>query len=205
MEEAGDLMSEQSKHVQFQNTNRWDTKQLVTMALMCAISTLFMFVQIPLLPAAPFLTYDPSLVPAMVVGFAYGAGPGVAVGSLAIVIHALITGDWVGALMNFVAALLFVLPAAIAYKKMHTYKGAIIGLVLGVVLATLGSIVSNLTIGVWFWYGSADVILPLMVPAVIPFNLLKTVLNSVLTLVVYKAISNLITPKKEQVKGKVSA
>lgn len=205
MEEAGDLMSEQSKHVQFQNTNRWDTKQLVTMALMCAISTLFMFVQIPLLPAAPFLTYDPSLVPAMVVGFAYGAGPGVAVGSLAIVIHALITGDWVGALMNFVAALLFVLPAALVYSKVRTYKGAIIGLVLGVVCATLGSIASNLTIGVWFWYGSADVILPLMLPAVIPFNLLKTVLNSVLTLVVYKAISNLITPKKEQVKGKVSA
>ena len=197
MKEAGDLMSEQSTHIQFKNTNKWDTKQLVTMALMCAIATLFMFVQIPLLPAAPFLTYDPSFVPAMVVGFAYGAGPGAAVGALAIVIHALITGDWV-------AALLFILPAAILYKKMHTYKGAIIGLILGVVLATLGSIVANLTIGVWFWYGSADVILPLMIPAVIPFNLLKTILNSVLTLVVYKAVSNLITPKKKQVKGRVS-
>ena len=127
MKEAGDLMSEQSTHIQFKNTNKWDTKQLVTMALMCAIATLFMFVQIPLLPAAPFLTYDPSFVPAMVVGFAYGAGPGAAVGALAIVIHALITGDWVGALMNLVAALLFILPAAILYKKMHTYKGAIIG------------------------------------------------------------------------------
>lgn len=204
MEEAGELMSEQSTHVQFQNTNRWDTKQLVTMALMCAISTLFMFLQIPILPAASFLTYDPSLVPAMVVGFAYGAGPGVAVGTLAIVIHALITGDWVGALMNFVATLLFVLPAALVYAKVHTYKGAIIGLVLGIILATVGAIASNLTIGVAFWYGSADVIMPLMLPAVIPFNLIKTVLNSVFTLAVYKAISNLITPKKEQVKGKAS-
>ena len=190
MEEAGDLMSEQSRHVQFQNTNRWDTKQLVTMALMCAISALFMFVQIPLLPAAPFLTYDPSLV---------------AVGSLAIGIHALITGDWVGALMNIVATVFYVLPAALVYKKMHTYKGAILGLALGCVLATLGSLVANLTIGVWFWYGSVDVILPLMLPAVLPFNLLKTILNSVLTLVVYKAISNLITPKKKQVKGRASA
>lgn len=43
-----------------------------------------------------------------------------------------------------------------------------------------------------------------MIPAVIPFNLLKTILNSVLTLVVYKAVSNLITPKKKQVKGRVS-
>ncbi len=99
----------------------------------------------------------------MVVGFAYGAGPGAAVGALAIVIHALITGDWVGALMNLVAALLFILPAAILYKKMHTTK-ARSSAILGVVLATLGSIVANLTIGVWFWYGSADVILPLMIP-----------------------------------------
>ncbi len=204
MEEAGDLMSEQSRHVQFENTNRWDTKQLVTMALMCAISALFMFVQIPILPAAPFLTYDPSLVPAMVVGFAYGAGPGVAVGGLAIVIHALITGDWVGALMNVVATVCFILPAALLYKKMHTYKGAILGLVIGCVLATAGSMVANLTIGVWFWYGSVDVIAPLMLPAVLPFNLLKTILNSVLTLVVYKAISNLITPKKKQVKGRAT-
>ena len=44
----------------------------------------------------------------MVVGIAYGAGHGAAVGALAIVIHALITGDWGGALMNLVAALLFI-------------------------------------------------------------------------------------------------
>ena len=36
----------------------------------------------------------------------------------------------------------------------------------------------------------------------VPFNLIKTVLNSLLTLIVYKAISNLITPKKNQVKGR---
>lgn len=195
-------MSEQSRHIHFQNTNRWSTKQLVTMALMCAVSALFMFVQIPLIPAAPFLTYDPSLVPAMVSGFAYGPGSGIAVGVLAVIIHALTTGDWVGALMNIVACVCFILPAALVYQRKRTYVGAIVGLVLGVVAATLASIVSNLTIGVWFWYGSADVIMPLMIPAVIPFNLAKTVLNSVLTLVVYKAISNLITPQKDQVKGR---
>lgn len=36
------------------NTNRWSTRQLVTMALMCAIAALLSFVQIPILPAAPF-------------------------------------------------------------------------------------------------------------------------------------------------------
>ena len=35
------------------NTNRWSTRQLVTMALMCAVSALFSFVQIPLIRACP--------------------------------------------------------------------------------------------------------------------------------------------------------
>ena len=195
-------MSEQSTHIQFQNTNRWETKQLVTMALMCAIGAIFMYVQIPILPSAPFLSYDPSLVPAMVCGFAYGPVSGLTVGVLAVVIHALTTGDWVGGLMNIVAAIFFILPAALAYKKLHSFRGAVTGLILGIICATAASIVSNLTIGVWFWYGSADAIMPLMLPAVVPFNLIKTVLNSALTLVVYKAISNLITPKKDPVKGR---
>ena len=71
MKEAGDLMSEQSQHIHFENTNRWSTKQLVTMAADVAPwVALFMYVQLPILPSAPFLTYDPSLVPAMVCGFA---------------------------------------------------------------------------------------------------------------------------------------
>ena len=44
--------------------------------------------------------------------------------------------------------------------------------------------------------------MPLILPAVLPFNLIKTVLNSALTLLAYKAVSNLITPKKDQVKGR---
>lgn len=184
------------------NSNIWSTRQLVTMALLAAIGALFSFIQIPLIPAAPFLTYDPSLVPAMIAGFAYGAGPGVAVGCIAAVIHGLILGEWVGTLMNILATLFFVLPAALIYRKKHTLSGAVIGLVVGIVCATLGAVVSNLTVGVWFWYGSVDAILPLLWIAVVPFNLAKAGLNAVFTMIVYKSISNLITPEKDQVKGR---
>lgn len=193
-----------AKPVTLQNTNRWNTRQLVTMALMCAISALFSFAQIPLIPGVTFLTYDPSLVPAMVCGFSFGPGAGFVVGSLAAVIHGLILGEWVGSLMNIVATLCFVVPAALIYRRMHTFKGAVVGLVSGSLCALAGAIAANLTIGVLFWYGSVDAILPLIVPALVPFNLVKTILNSVLTLVVYKAVSNLITPKKSQVKGRKS-
>lgn len=195
-------MSANAKKPQFNNSNRWNTRQLVTMALMCAIASLFSFVQIPLIPGVSFLTYDPSLIPAMVCGFAFGPGAGIAVGSIAAVIHGLILGEWVGSLMNIFATAFFVLPAALLYKRMHTLKGTIAGLVISVITATAGAILVNLTIGVWFYYGSADVIIPLILPALLPFNLVKTILNALLTLVVYKAVSNLITPKKDRVKGR---
>lgn len=196
------MPSPANANLDFQNTNRWSTRQMVTMALMCAISALLQFVQIPLLPAAPFLCYDPSLMPAMVSGFAYGPASGVVIGILASVIHGLITGEWVGALMNSVACVAFVVPAALIYSKMRTLRGAIGGLIVSVACVVLAAIASNLTIGVWFWYGSADAIMPLMLPAVLPFNLIKAALNSVLTVIVYKAVSNMITPKKNQVKGR---
>lgn len=187
------------------NTNRWSTRQLVTMALMCAISALFSFVQIPLIPGLTFLTYDPSLMPAMVCGFAFGPGAGFVVGALAAVIHGLVLGEWVGSMMNIVATLCFIVPAAFVYRRVHTLKGAVAGLVLGSAAAVTGAIIANLTIGVWFWYGSVDAIAPMILPALVPFNLVKTILNSVLTMVVYKAVSNLITPKKDQVKGRPAA
>jgi riboflavin transporter FmnP len=195
-------MSEQSKTVQFQNTNAWDTRQLVTMALMAAIGALLAFVQIPLIPGVTFLTYDPSFVPAMICGFAFGPGAGVAVGSIGVVIYGLIMGDWVGALMNVIMAVCYVLPAALIYRKFHTFKGAIAGFAVSCVTVLIGALIANLTVGVWFWYGSTDVIMPLLLPAVVPFNLAKAILNSVLTMVIYKAVSNLITPKKNQIKGR---
>ena len=188
--------------LEFSNTNAWDTRQLVTMALMCAIAALLSFVLLPLIPGVTFLTYDPSLMPAMVCGFAFGPGAGIAVGAIAAVIHGLILGEWVGSLMNIVATLCFVWPAAAIYRRKRTFKSGIIGLLVGVLAATAGAVVSNLTIGVAFWYGSVDVILPMLLPAILPFNLVKGIVNAILTLIVYKAVSNLITPKKSQVKGR---
>ena len=104
--------------------------------------------------------------------------------------------------MNMVATVCYVLPAAAIYGRVRTYPGALGGLVAGVALATAGSVAANLTIGVAFWYGSVDAIVALILPALVPFNLVKTILNSVLTLGVYKAVSNLITPAKRQVKGR---
>ena len=78
---------------EFTNTNKWDTRQLVTMALMCAIGVLLSFVEFPLLPGVTWLKYDASAMPAMVCGFAFGPAAGLAVGYVGAIIHGILMAD----------------------------------------------------------------------------------------------------------------
>ncbi len=184
------------------NTNRWSTKQLVTMALMCAIAILLSFIEFPILPSASFLKLDVALVPSAVVGFAYGAGPGVLVGIVSAVAHGAITGNWVGCLMNIIATLAFIIPASAIYTRNRTFKGAVIGLVVSTVCFVVVEILANLVIDPTLYGMPFDAVAALVVPAILPFNIIKGVVVSILTALVYKSISNLITPAKDQVKGR---
>ena len=187
---------------QIQSSNRWSTKQLVTMALMCAIAILLSFVEFPIFPAASFLKLDISFVPSAVVGFAYGAGPGALVGIACAAAHAAITGNWVGCLMNIIAVCAFVIPASVIYRRNRTFKGAMIGLVVSIVCLVVAAIAANLAIDPLFYGMPFDAVAGLVVPAILPFNIIKGIVISALTSIVYKSISNLITPVKDQVKGR---
>lgn len=184
-----------------QNDNRWGTKQLVVMALMCALALLLSFVSFPIFPAASFLKLDISLVPSTAVGLAYGAGPGLLVGLACAVAHAAITGNWLGCVMSCIVALTYIVPASLIYKSNHTLKGAIIALVVATVCLTVGIIIANLIIDPWFYGMPFDAVAALVLPAILPFNIIKGILVSVLTMLVYKTISNFITPLKQQKQG----
>jgi riboflavin transporter FmnP len=186
----------------YRNTNRWETKELVTMALLCAISVLLSFIEIPLIPGVAWLKFDASAMPAMVVGFAYGGGAGIIVGIVSALIHGIVLGDWVGALMNIIVIIAMVGPASAVYRRMHSFKGAAVGLCLSVIVTVAAAIASNLVIDPFYFGMPFEAVAALVVPVLLPFNIVKTVLDSVLTLVVYKSISNLITPAKKQVRGR---
>lgn len=187
---------------EFTNTNKWDTRQLVTMALMCAIGVLLSFVEFPLLPGVTWLKYDASAMPAMVCGFAFGPAAGLAVGVVGAVIHGILMADFSGAVMNILVVAGFILPAALVYRRSRTFKSGVVGLVLSAVAATVMAILGNLVITP-MWLGvPLDAVVAMILPILTPFNLEKAGINAVLTLIVYKSISNLITPKKKQVKGR---
>lgn len=193
-------MNAQARNIR--NTNRWDTRQLVTMSLLCAIGVLLSFIELPLLPAAPFLKFDASIMPAMVCGFAYGPAAGLACGIVGAIIHGIIMADYWGAIMNVLVIIGYVLPAALIYRKMRTMKGAVLGLAAAVACSIVMAIVGNLAITPIYLNTPVEVVVGMIVPVLVPFNIVKALINSVLTLIVYKSISNLITPKKMQVRGR---
>lgn len=194
--------ADDGRNVDFTNTNRWDTRQLVTMALMCAIGVLLSFIEFPLLPGVTWLKYDASAMPAMVCGFAFGPAAGLSVGVVGAVIHGILMADFTGALMNILVVAGFVLPAALVYRRSRTFRSGVVGLVLSVIAATLMAILGNLLVTP-AWLGvPLDAVVAMILPILTPFNLAKGALNAVLTLVVYKSVSNLVTPKKKQVKGR---
>ena len=67
------------------------------------------------------------------------------------------------------------------------------------------SIIGNLIIDPLFYGMPFDAVAGLVLPAILPFNVIKGVLLSILTLLIYKAISNLITPAKNQKQARPQA
>ena len=184
------------------NTNKWGTRQLVTMALLCAIGVLLSFIEFPLIPGVTWLKYDASAMPAMVCGFAFGAGGGLAVGIAGAIIHGILMADFSGAVMNILVVIGFVVPASLVYQHGRTLPRAIIGLIASVVCAVIMAVVGNLVITPAYLGVPMDAVIAMILPILVPFNLAKGIINAVLTLAVYKSISNLITPRKQQVKGR---
>lgn len=197
MTEKTKSQNKESSAQTMRNSNKWDTRTLVIMALLCAVSVLLSFLELPIFPAAPFLKYDASAVPAMLSGFSFGPAAGVAVGIVSALVHGLMVGDFPGMLMNMLVVLGFVLPAALVYRKSQSTKAAIVGLVLSIVFALLLAIAGNLIITPMYMGAPLESVIAMIIPILVPFNLLKGVLNAALTMLALKTLGGMLAPKKK--------
>ena len=171
-------------------------KNLVRITMLSALAVVLMFlIRFPLIPAAPFLEYDPGDVPALIAAFLFGPGAGVVVTLMVSLIQAMTVSagsGWIGGLMHFVATGTMVTVAGIIYKRIHTFRGAIIALVVSSIAMTLVMIPLNLIFTTKFMNVPVDVVKTMLVPVIIPFNLIKAILNSALTVFVYKPVGRFL-------------
>ena len=90
--------------------------------------------------------------------------------------------------MNILSTVAFVCPAAYLYKKRHSMTGGFVGMVIGCLLMTVVMVLWNYLITPIYMGYPREAVVKLLLPAIIPFNLLKSGINTVLTLLIYKPL-----------------
>ena len=193
------------------------TQKIALVGMFSALAGILMLfeIQLPLIPE--FYKIDLSEIPALICSFMMGPVAGVATEFVKILVKLLLKGTstaYVGEAANFIFGCAFIVPATNIYDIKKTKKRAKIALGSGTAIMTV--------IGA---FGNAFVLLPVyaylfggipvsaliemghqvngaitnmftfVMLAVVPLNLIKGLIVSVLTMLIYKKISRLIKNK----------
>ncbi|HWR60776.1 MAG TPA: ECF transporter S component [Clostridia bacterium] len=168
------------------------TNKLVRIGVLSALSiVLVMLIKFPIIPSAPFLEYEPGDVPMLVAAFMYGPVAGLAMTVIVSAIQAFTVSaaaGWVGLVMHVISTGTFVVVSGSIYKKFHTFKGAFAALAAGSICMVLVMIPSNLFFSVKFYGIPYDAVVAMLPTAILPFNLIKSLANSLLVILVYKPL-----------------
>lgn len=97
-----------------------------------------------------------------------------------------------GLIMNVLSSLTFSLVAGVIYRYKRTITGAVIGLVSAVFSVTAVMLLANLLITPYFMGAPREAVVALIVPLLLPFNLVKAVLNAAIVLLLYKPLSRIL-------------
>ena len=172
-------------------------KMVCSMAMLTAIAIAAdLLLRIPNIGG--ILTYEPKDVILTIGAFIFGPVHGIVMSFVVCFIEMITistTGIW-GFIMNFLASGVFVGIASVIYIRKKTLSSAIIGLVsssfsMVIVMLLWNYIITPIYMGV-----PRDAVLGLFLPLLIPFNFLKTALNSALVMLLYKGIVTTLRKSK---------
>ncbi len=189
------------------------SKKVAMTGVFASVSGVLMLLEVPLPFAPPFYKLDISEVPVLILTFAYGPVSGILCELIKIFVKLLIKGTssaFVGELANFVIGASLILPAGLLYAGKKTKKRAIAALLLGSAVMTLfGSFFNAFYLLPQFAeiYGiplpaivdmgaainpAVDSVSRLVLFCVVPMNLLKGIVDTVITMLLYKRLSPVI-------------
>lgn len=191
-------------------------KTVSFVAMFSAVAAMLQLFEIPLFFAPGFYNLDLGELPVLICSFYLGPVSGVVCELVKNMLKLLLKGSttmFVGDFANFAVGCSFVLPASMIYHRIKTKKGAIFAMVTGTLTLTVFGSLFNA------WYllpkfaqlygmpmdalvamgtqvnGAITSVWTLVAFAVVPFNLLKGVVVSLLTFLLYKRIERLLLSK----------
>lgn len=196
-------------------------RYIAYIAMFAAMGGVLMLLEIPLFFAPAFYKIDLGELPVLMSAFYLGPVAGVITEFLKVCIKLLLKGSstaFVGDFANFAVGCAFILPAAVIYHHNKTRKNAIIGMIVGTLcMSVIGSAFNayylipkfaelfNVPLDQIVAMGTAvngriTSVGSLVMYAVVPFNLLKGLVDSVLTYFLYKRLEPVFFRSSKQSK-----
>jgi len=163
-------------------------KKMMMIALLSGIA--FICCATIKVPVVLFLSYEPKDVIITLGGFLLGPLNAFFISVIVSFIEMITissTGP-IGFLMNVFATCSFACVASYIYSKNRTLKGAIIGLIIAVFTMTAVMIAWNYLITPIYMKIDREIVKGYLIPAFLPFNLLKGGMNAAITLIIYKPL-----------------
>lgn len=193
-------------------TFKLNTRNIVKIGMLSAVAFLLMLIQFPIPTLFPFfLKLDISELPALLGGFTLGPIAGSIIVLLKNLLLLAVRGSetsYVGELSNFIVGAAFVVPASILYLNNKSKRGAIYSLIAGILGMTIVACISNyyLIIPLFSKTLGFESVMEMaarsnkaivdmktyILYAVVPFNILKSMVVSIFTLLIYKRLSPLL-------------
>ncbi len=174
-------------------TSNWTVRKISIMAMLTALSIILVYlIHFPIFPAAAYLEYDPADIPILIAAFMFGTVPGLAVTFVVCVLQGLTVSAQsgiIGIVMHLIATGSMVLAVGLIGKKNTIGVRNYIAAIVGSLAMTAIMIILNLVITPIFMGVPVSVVKGLLLPAIIPFNLIKAGINSLFAVHIFIALN----------------
>lgn len=182
---------------------KFNTKSFVAIGMLSSLSFVLMLIKFPIPPFPAYLTVDFSDIPALIAALMFGPLAAIIVELIKNMIDYLMVGSEagipIGNFANFIAGIVFVLPTYYVFKKLKMKWGLAVSLIIGTIfMAVFMSILNyvailpayTLLLG-WDPMSTSD-LRQLVVVAILPFNLVKGLIVTVIFLLIYSRMRHWI-------------
>ncbi len=166
-------------------------RAMVSIGMLSSIAYLLMLLNFPLPLFPNFLLVDFSDIPGLIATLIFGPVAGILVEFFKNVLDYIATGSQtgipVGHIANFLAGIVFILPTYFVYNKLKTKKGMTFALIAGTMI--MAGVMSILNYFVILPAYTVLLNMPdmrnLVVPFILPFNILKGVMMSTIFMLLF--------------------
>ena len=193
------------------------TKNMVMIAMFGAIAGILMLFDFATPIAPSFMKIDLGDLPAILGTFMMGPIEGLLICIIKLLVKLIIKGSgtaFVGELSNFVVCAAYIIPSYLVYRTHKGKGGAIFSLAVGTIVVSLVAVLSNyfvmfpmysslygMPLEAIIGMGTAlnsriTNLFTMMLFAVLPFNLVKYGIVSLITFLVYKRLKNVLFKTK---------